>query len=519
MTDVHAALTPMLIAYNNPITTAERNALSVQPATVIYNSDDSQIQIWNGSAWEGIPLAPPGSDTLQQVLTAGNDGGGLDMINLNNVTLNQLNYTTLNPPVASGATEVGQLTDCMTVTTDAQFVDSISLGNPHVGSAGGGLSSSSNTIAISSTALSTEAALINLTNGVNNISIGNESGQGLSTGDNNVFMGYQAAKNAPTNCRNSVFIGSGCYEGGGSTTLAEHCVGIGYNAMHGTSSTGVTDNTAIGAYSMFQIIDGDYNTAVGKSSMLQLRTGYRNTGVGWEAGIGNQSGNDNVSLGYRAYDGAVVGNRNTALGTEALGGSYGSNTADNNIGIGYLAGKSMTSGSRNVIIGGALQPIAGTTTDDQLRLCNGDGTVDWLEGVQTGEVYVGGSTAPTKVHCSTINVDDNTSAIGGASASISGATLTVDGGSSSYAYARVTVPATSTITTLTATNVRENGQLVILIEGSASGTLTIQGSDAGGITNAKVNFTSNVDVANNENALLTMFKGNGNIFISASKYL
>jgi hypothetical protein len=119
----------------------------------------------------------------------------------------------------------------------------------------------------------------------------------------------------------------------------------------------------------------------------------------------------------------------------------------------------------------------------------------------------------------TILVSNVATSIGGVTGSISGATLTIDGGDVSYGIVRITVPATSTITTLTASNIRINGHLIVIIEGSASGTLTIQGSDAGGITNAKVNFTSDITVASTENALLTLFNGNGNIYMSGSKYL
>ena len=128
---------------------------------------------------------------------------------------------------------------------------------------------------------------------------------------------------------------------------------------------------------------------------------------------------------------------------------------------------------------------------------------------QTGQVDIDDS----------IKVGNDATSLGGVSGSISGSTLTIDGANISYGYLRLSVPATSTITTLTATNIRQSGQLVVLIEGSASGTLTLQGSDAGGITNAKVNFTADIEIPNNTNALLTFFNGNGNIFISAGKYL
>lgn len=45
-----------------------------------------------------IPI--PSSATLDNVLTNGNDGGDNDITNIDNITCNQLNYTTLNPPVS-----------------------------------------------------------------------------------------------------------------------------------------------------------------------------------------------------------------------------------------------------------------------------------------------------------------------------------------------------------------------------------------------------------------------------------
>ena len=118
-----------------------------------------------------------------------------------------------------------------------------------------------------------------------------------------------------------------------------------------------------------------------------------------------------------------------------------------------------------------------------------------------------------------LKLPTDTTSLGDVSGSISGSTLTIDGKNLSYGFVRLQVPATSTITTLTATNMRQSGQILVHIEGSASGTLTIQGSDAGGITNASVNFTANVEVANTRDCILTLFSSNGKVLISAGKYI
>jgi hypothetical protein len=54
------------------------------------------------------PMGPTGSQaplpTLTQVLSAGNNGGGYNISNLNNVSVKQLNYQSLNPPISTPST-------------------------------------------------------------------------------------------------------------------------------------------------------------------------------------------------------------------------------------------------------------------------------------------------------------------------------------------------------------------------------------------------------------------------------
>ncbi len=83
MSEIYTTLSPMLLAYNNPITTAQRNAITGQlPSTVIFNSDVGHIEIWDGSAWNpiGIPSSPtglPGFDEFYLTTTISHTGNSV----------------------------------------------------------------------------------------------------------------------------------------------------------------------------------------------------------------------------------------------------------------------------------------------------------------------------------------------------------------------------------------------------------------------------------------------------------
>jgi hypothetical protein len=70
------------------------------------------------------PPIPPTSETIEEVLTNGNDAGGLDIINLGEVTVDTLNYTTLNPPISGG----GTLEEVLTEGNDAGGLDIVNVG-------------------------------------------------------------------------------------------------------------------------------------------------------------------------------------------------------------------------------------------------------------------------------------------------------------------------------------------------------------------------------------------------------
>jgi len=48
-------------------------------------------------------------ETLNEVLSNGNDGGGLDIVGINQLTCSQLNYTSLNPPIEVGSNTLSEV--------------------------------------------------------------------------------------------------------------------------------------------------------------------------------------------------------------------------------------------------------------------------------------------------------------------------------------------------------------------------------------------------------------------------
>ncbi|PWB38529.1 MAG: hypothetical protein C3F02_03325 [Parcubacteria group bacterium] len=133
--------------------------------------------------------------------------------------------------------------------------------------------------------------------GTNNVGIGNDALNIISTGQYNVVIGNQAGK----------FI-----------TSATHDVGIGAWSL-GLVTTGV-NNTAVGGDSGRMLVDGHYNVFLGQSAGYSLRTASSNVIVGYKAGYG--AGNDdtasnNVLLGFKAGYSQETGSGNVFIGNNA----------------------------------------------------------------------------------------------------------------------------------------------------------------------------------------------------------
>jgi len=164
------------------------------------------------------------------------------------------------------------------------------------------------------------------TNGADNIAIGHEASQFLTTATKNIAIGDNAAR---------------------SSTANGH-ISIGYQA--GYSQTSGATNTNIGFFAGYNTTTGGDNTYVGYQTAYSA-TGSRNTAMGdgaFGGGFGH-SGSDNASFGYLALQSpSGASNYNVAMGSEAL---REIGTKSNNVGIGYKAGTALATGEGNTFVG------------------------------------------------------------------------------------------------------------------------------------------------------------------------
>ena len=242
------------------------------------------------------------------------------------------------------------------------------------------------------------------------------SGQKITSGSDNIAIGYESLYNQLTTGQTIAIGVNALYTYTGSRTIA-----IGYNAgkllssdvdnvfigqQAGENRTGGIDNTFVGAYANYNgSATGCCNTGFGKSTGYSLTSGVQNTFVGRQAGYSVTTTNDNTMIGHNSglnstgagntYVGSYSGDAasqsggfNTGIGRAALSavssGTYhtalGYNAGDeittgtNLTAIGFAAGsgsspRHMTTNSNEIVIGdnsivGAYIRVAWTATSD-----------------------------------------------------------------------------------------------------------------------------------------------------------
>ena len=161
---------------------------------------------------------------------------------------------------------------------------------------------------------------------------------------------------------------------------------VGYNALAGLTSTG-NQNTAVGYRSM-QDYGSIASVAVGEFSMYHWVSGNYNVAMGLDALRGTGTGAGNIGIGRTAIGstGTVSGNYNTAIGyaplTALTSGSY-------NIVLGYLSGANLTTGSNNILIGQSVS-ASSTTVSNELNIGN------WIYG-SSGNIGIGAASPGNKL--------------------------------------------------------------------------------------------------------------------------
>jgi hypothetical protein len=166
-----------------------------------------------------------------------------------------------------------------------------------------------------------------LSTALRNVAIGSKALTGVTTGDDNVAIGFQAG--LQTNSIDNIAIGNYALDGADS--------GTGRNIAIGKYS--MTSNLASGCFA---------NTCLGYRTGNQITSGNDNTLLGYEAGVAITTGSDNVAIGKNTLDNINTENYNVAIGHSALGGASSSNYST---AVGYRAGLLITTGSHNTILG------------------------------------------------------------------------------------------------------------------------------------------------------------------------
>jgi len=231
------------------------------------------------------------------------------------------------------------------------------------------LSSLSNT-GVSNTAVGTNALLVN-TSGSYNVAVGHAAGDALTTGSNNVCIGYNANTTGAT-VIGVTAVGSSAL----AVNTASYNTAIGYQALD--ANTSGTYNVAIGPNSLGANTTGSGNIAIGLNVLGTITTAERNTAVGYNALL-YSTASDNTAIGYQALDANTSGSANVALGTNALSSSTtdGSNTA-----VGYNTMGNSVSGSGNTAVG-----------RDALLVCTGSNLTALGYNAMKAATSTSGSTA------------------------------------------------------------------------------------------------------------------------------
>ena len=179
-----------------------------------------------------------------------------------------------------------------------------------------------------------------------NTLFGYDAGTGITSGDYHTMFGAYSGASLTTN-GSCTFFG---YNAGRYVT-AHSNIGMGTNAVAGTSSTALTGtrNVGVGNDSGSAITSGARNVGVGASTNGAITTGNNNSSLGDYALSGTTTGSYNIGIGMNAAKKITTGSYNIGIGTD----TFFSNavTGDHNVGIGYQVLRAVSSGTMNFAVG------------------------------------------------------------------------------------------------------------------------------------------------------------------------
>ncbi len=201
-----------------------------------------------------------------------------------------------------------------------------------------------------------------------NTIVGNGAGAANTTGNQNVFVGYQVGASADS--FGNVGLG---YQAINKTTSGDSNIGIGYQATY--NNTSGYSNIGIGAQALYNGAGSGFivNIGIGTNAGRALSSGQHNVAIGYQA-LGNSASaatvSNSVAIGREAnYNGS--GN-SVSVGYRAL---YNATTlAGSNNAFGFQAGQALTSGSGNTYLG-SFDGTGFETSSDRVFISDGSGNL------------------------------------------------------------------------------------------------------------------------------------------------
>lgn len=173
--------------------------------------------------------------------------------------------------------------------------------------------------------------------GADNVALGFESLNALTTGATNTAVGFNTLPFLTTG-ENNTAIGQGALN---FAVSASQNTALGAGAL---SNDTADNNTSVGENSMFHNTTGTTNTALGENALFTNVSGNSNTAVG-SGSLTANTASFNVAMGFDALNSNAAGTRNAAAGYDVL---FSQTTGDDNVAHGYQAGFTETSGNANV---------------------------------------------------------------------------------------------------------------------------------------------------------------------------
>jgi hypothetical protein len=245
-----------------------------------------------------------------------------------------------------------------------------------------------------------------LTSGLRNAFIGTGAGRSLTTGQLNAFVGYGSGEFATTASFNAL-IG---YQTGRFLTTGSQNTFIGLRAGYNTT-TGA-NNVAIGSTAGFSLTTSGQNVLIGRDAGYFVTVGNANTMLGWQAGTYTVEGADNTFIGRRAGFTNTSGTGNTYIGRNTGGtpdltnataiGANASVTQSNSVVLGNAAnvgiGTSAPTNSLHVV--GGMRLVDGNQAEGKVLVSDENGNASWSDGPagpmgETGPTGAQGPTGPT----------------------------------------------------------------------------------------------------------------------------